>query len=742
MLCLVVYLVEKAQSRNSHLILSKHDFDALISNKSFQFLQQLIRDNINLRQTFNLICSICNLDDSLFSHIINMIFSSIIQFPESSAMFFKILSFVTESAWVSSYFSKLILPRIWDLAEPTTLQTLEWLIQHVPKNKILHDHVLSTMDHWVIYFLVENSIPRVRSSTAQLLISLVPSSDNSFRQNYRPFRSFPYTINKEIVLNKESSTIIDQLFSYLLGLIKKVKIYSDSHSPNTQKLSNYFFVLTYLMVNTKQKRLFIAHFNDFWMLFETKLSEPAIPIHQNKQAFLMFLYVACQECKDSIKCIVQNPHVYKKIAFNYILADHEDQEVVMFNKNMLPYYYGLLRLCCEHSRSFSRYLASHQNIQWAFKNITPYSNQYSLAIQELFKLIKLFTTVHEDSTEHETKEAMNFKNVTLKLYLHTLDPSVHWGTIIAVLKTLIETNDDLFFIIRNNGLCILFQSFSSLYVMFHQATACHITTELIDLLKIISSLLSAFEENYDSLQDYKSNLKTFLDVKKFLFLLNSYTPSNLRNALFEVIFKLIKVFPYDYLIGIAKFLLFQHIVFAEQNFPFIIGPYFPKRGQKAFQSKSSQRPARPTFQMCFNVTNLDASNEHDRDFDYDQMVFEFYRPYYSFIDEICRFAIKKELVFEELVDLTVKLALESLYFRNNNFITLWLDAYENPEYNSRSIVDFLSVNNSFHDYMKIILLKEKSWLKDDLVFRFLKTFLAKVNCHLFNLLLIKIHLFI
>nr|XP_027200113.1 ubiquitin carboxyl-terminal hydrolase 34-like [Dermatophagoides pteronyssinus] len=750
MLSLIVYLLEKSQNRTSsshQFIITKQDFDSLISEKTFQFLQQQIRDNINLRQTFNLICSICNIDDSLFSPIINMIFSSIIQFPETSQMFFKILSFITESAWVSAYFSKLILPRIWDLAEPTTLQTLEWLIQHVPRNKILHDHVLNTMDHWVLYFLIENSIQRVRSSTAQLLISLVPSMDDSFRQNYRPFRSFPYTINKEILLNKESLAIIDQLFSYLLGLIKKIKILTETQQQQNQqqKLTNYFYVLTYLMINTKQKRLFITYFNDFWILFQTKLSEPAIPIHQNKQAFLMFLYVSCNECKDSIKLIVQNANVYKKIALNYILADHDDQEVVMFNKNMLPYYYGLLRVCCEYSRSFTRYLALQQNIQWAFKNITPYSNHYSLAINELFKLIRLFTTVYSDSNEQEINEAINFKQMTLKLYLHTLDPDVHWNTIIAVLNILIETNDDLLFIIRNNGLCTLFQSFSSLHVMFHQATACHITAELIDLLKIISSLLSTFEREFDSLQDYKTNLKAFLDIKKFIFLLNTYTPSNLRQALFEVLFKLIKVFPYDYLVCIVKFLLFQHNIFVEQNFPFISGPYFPKRGQKSFQTKSSLRPARPTFQMCFNITNIDNhhhnhNNDIDRDFDYDRMVFEFYRPYYTFIDDVCRFAMKKDLIFEELVDLTVKLALESLYFRNKCFIILWLDSCENQNndnnddndgdnggYNSHSIMDFLSTNNSFFDYMKIILLKEKSWLEDDVVYRFFKIFLPKTS---------------
>lgn len=61
----------------------------------------------------------------------------------------------------------------------------------------------------------------------------------------------------------------------------------------------------------------------------------------------------------------------------FFSADHEDQDVVLFNRVMLPAYYGLLRLCCQQSRTFTRQLAAHQNIQWAFKNITPHPTQYS-----------------------------------------------------------------------------------------------------------------------------------------------------------------------------------------------------------------------------------------------------------------------------------------------------------------------------------------------------------------------------
>ena len=105
---------------------------------------------------------------------------------------------------------------------------------------------------------------------------------------------------------------------------------------------------------------------------------------------LHFWYTLCQDCPENVRLILSNPLVTKNIAFNYILADHEDTEVVNFNRMMLPTYYGLLKMCCIESRIFRRQLAQHQNIQWAFKNITPYYTQYTMACEELFKLMALF----------------------------------------------------------------------------------------------------------------------------------------------------------------------------------------------------------------------------------------------------------------------------------------------------------------------------------------------------------------
>ena len=54
----------------------------------------------------------------------------------------------------------------------------------------------------------------------------------------------------------------------------------------------------------------------------------------------------------------------------------DEHEVLTFNRNVLPAYYGLLRLCCEYSRAFTRQLAVHSNMKWAFENLTPRVNHY------------------------------------------------------------------------------------------------------------------------------------------------------------------------------------------------------------------------------------------------------------------------------------------------------------------------------------------------------------------------------
>lgn len=105
---------------------------------------------------------------------------------------------------------------------------------------------------------------------------------------------------------------------------------------------------------------------------------------------------------------------------------------------MLPAYYGLLRVCCQQSRALTRQLAAHQNLQWAFKNITPHPTQYPAAVEELFKLMSLFAERHPEASEVEQQEINNFRRTTLSAYLAGLDARVSWSTLINALKILGE----------------------------------------------------------------------------------------------------------------------------------------------------------------------------------------------------------------------------------------------------------------------------------------------------------------
>jgi len=66
-------------------------------------------------------------------------------------------------------------------------------------------------------------------------------------------------------------------------------------------------------------------------------------------------------------------------------------------------------------------------------------------------------------------------------------------------------------------------------------------------------------------------------------------------------------------------------------------------------TKSSVRPARPLFQMCFNSKMLDVQRGVDKE--YDASVNEYFTPYYMFIDGICRIACQNRTIANELVGL-------------------------------------------------------------------------------------------
>ncbi|KAG8236170.1 hypothetical protein J437_LFUL013436 [Ladona fulva] len=331
------------------------------------------------------------------SHIVGMIFQAITKHTEVCQPFFKLLTLLMEGGSGTGLpcFTQLVLQRVWEAAEACPQSALGWLAVQAPRNKLVHAWVLQSLDTWVEHFLISHANQRVRAAAALLLVSLVPSVN--FRQGFRAFRGTSVGLSRPgdpSSIVAEATPILHRIYSVLLRLLKPARLYIDIQAHGTSKLTAYFALLTYCAISKVEKLMFGPYFVDLWQLFHPKLAEPSIPVHHNKQAVLLFWHHVCTDCPENVQLILQNPHVTKNIAFNYILADHNDQDVVQFNRAMLPAYYGLLRTVCEQSRGFCRHLAAHQNIHWAFKNITPYPTQYSTALHTLHVMHHEATACH------------------------------------------------------------------------------------------------------------------------------------------------------------------------------------------------------------------------------------------------------------------------------------------------------------------------------------------------------------
>ncbi|CAH2011093.1 unnamed protein product [Acanthoscelides obtectus] len=686
MVTLVASLVEKSRDPNTNkLQLSEKDYAAVAGGKGFTFLYQQIKDNINLQQTKNLIHSLCRGNNQLAQSIICMISQAISRHSESCQPFFKILTLLTESPNAQSgpsasaqqpCFTQLVLQKVWDAAECCPYSALDWLALQVVRNRLVHAWVLNSMDSWLEHFLIAHNNQRVRNTAGFLLVSLVPSP--SFRQGFRA----THRLNREPQLSQDAQAILHQIYTALLRLLPAAKHYTDMAQHGTMKLTTYFALMMYCCVTRTEKLMFGQYFQQLWHLFHPKLSEPSIPAYHNKQALLAYWNHVCTDCPENVQLMLQNAYVTKNIAFNYILADHDDQEVVMYNRAMLPAYYGLLRMMCQQSRAFTRSLAQHQNLQWAFKNITPHPNQYPQAVEELFKLMQLMVLKHPDATEAEQREIYNFRKTTLMTYIQCLDGRTSWGTLISAFRVLLETSDDKLYVVYNGGLQIVFECFQNLHVMLHEATACHVLGDMLDILTIMQDLLQCVRMFRDS-KDARGIVlatKDWLEVlRKLATLLNTYNPSEMRTLCIEVLKELVVTVVPEAMQLLAPLLTHCHAAVQDGRDAAPLGPYFPRRGcsapsMAAAAAKGAGRPLRPMVQMAVPHGQLECSRGVDPE--YDLALDKFYTPYHDFIDVMFRLAVNNDSVPEVLINLSAVLGFEAVPLHSTYFPKLWLDVYK------------------------------------------------------------------
>uniref|UniRef100_A0A182MX29 ubiquitinyl hydrolase 1 n=1 Tax=Anopheles culicifacies TaxID=139723 RepID=A0A182MX29_9DIPT len=764
MIALVASLVERSRGPDLRLHLSARDYNAIAGGKGFPFLYQQIKDNINPQQTRHLIHALCRCDERLASQIIAMLFTAVTKHTELCGPFFKLITLLTESSGGPSglpCFSQLVLQRVWDAAEYCPQSALDWLAVQAPRNKIVHNWILQSADSWVERFLLAHGNARVRNAAAYLLVSLVPSQ--SFRNNYRATSHHKLSMHvfQHREISCEAQLILHTILNLLLLLLRSARNYTDINLHGTSKFTAYFNLLTYCLVSKTEKLMVGPHLRSLWDLFHPRLSEPAVPAHHNKQALLAFWYQATLDCPENASLVANCPDITRNIAFNYILADHDDTEIVTYNRAMLPVYYGLLRMCCQQSRLLTRQLAAHQNLQWAFKNITPHPTQYPLAVDELFRLMTLFAQRHPDASEAEQRDVTIFRRTTLTAYLSGLDARVSWGTLIAALRILVDNDDDRLYVVLNGGITLCFDALHTLHSMYHEATACHVFGDLQELLTevilLINTLRASSREQKKRPQP--ALMKGLPDaVRRLATLLNTFNPPEMRNLALEVLKELVKCAPPDIITTVLVPLLtschaphVHHLIHqansagsnssttpatstaaasaaAASSSIGPLGSYFPRRGMKATWppvSKNTPRPPKAMIQM--NIPQAQIC-EKGLDKDFDLALELFYRPYHEFLDIMFRVAVTSNHFSEPLVHLSLLTGIEAVVLHFNIFAKFWVGIYNNKT--THRYAEMLIQNPLLIDYIDNVLRDERLSLNDPIIANFIEIYYPKIKSRL------------
>ncbi|XP_060805071.1 ubiquitin carboxyl-terminal hydrolase puf isoform X2 [Amyelois transitella] len=739
MVALVAGLVERSRDAQGVLALHEPDARALLHAKSqpdlcvqgFPFIYQQTRDCLNLQQTRSLIFALCRWNEPLAQKIVNMIFQAIAKHSETCGAFFKLLTLLAEGSGGGAgapaglpCFTQLVLARLWDVADVCVHAALEWIALQVPRNKAAHAWALRTADRWVEPHLLAASAARVRAAAALLLVALVPSQH--FRAGYARTRQ-PHHSHHAHHLAKLPDTAhhtLHQVYTMLLGKLKAARKYTDIAVHGTVKLTAYFGVMSYCVVSRVEKLMFGQYFNDLWDLYHPAISEPSVAVHPNKQALLTFWHAVCLDCPENVQLAVSNPRVIKHIAFNYILADHDDGSVVAYNRAMLPPYYALLRLCCRRSSAFARALAQHQNIHWAFRNIAPHAHLYQAAADELLRLARVLAArggggggssgSSADSTD--AREAAAFRRSTLSAYLQGLNGRTCWTTLISAFCTLVENEDDRLYVVYNGGLQMTFEALHSLHAVYVEGGGASgggagsagaggaVRGELIAALRWARALCRTLRIRRDA-KEARALLLACKDwpecARRLLTMLTlHHRLAHLRRAALGVLRELVMIGGSAALGALV---------------PLAAGAHCAARGVGGAAAGARGSPrSRAHLHLCARQMNAPAPP-----------LAPVYRPYHKFIDTCCRVARSQRCMSEQLVLLSALCALEAIPLRFNYFAAFWNEVAACPA--DSKLEEMLLECSVVSEYVDAVLLDERDSLEDPVIYQFMRHYYPKLG---------------
>ncbi|CAF3593955.1 unnamed protein product [Rotaria socialis] len=701
-------------------------------------------------------------------------------------------------------FAALIVIRIGKLIDICPTQVFEWFNNVVNKSSIIHRWIYNNIKQWLKPYLLYNTYTKVRTLMAQLLVALVPSA--IFRQTYRTGKYFLNlskqqlasatqtttthgTITSLLTLNQQISpvsnttsfsalfdhlqfaqypsdfttdtySILRTLLSHLLELL--IEIGHDQNelhmNDNQQRLVQYLSVVIHFTRYTPEKcTLSESHYLHALctLISHPKLTEDHTINNGNKLLIFILLQQLLTE-KIFLTNTLTYEHDFKQqLPMCLIIVDHEDQELILYNRLFLFIYYNILKQICQYSWLYSKELALHKNMSWALKNVLPYVHLYPDACEQLSTICKIISRANRDNlTVDDQQLIIEFKKELYSLIYRFNDIRSSWSIILDLTRDMCDlqaSHDERFQILTRRGLPVLTTIFLTIFTSYHDQTQTQISTiqnDLIYLLCLIANLLDTADIHIKKPQtNSTTNMRNIVGtqwkekmelVAKLLLLLNSYNSSEIRQRAFDLLKKVIVQLTIQDLTQVASHIKTTHEQAASQSHP-QLGPYFPRRKQPINNSQqqgtidhignqSVHTPFRPHFGMYFKTQLLETSK--GRDLDFDRAVHAYYSPYHFFIDSLARYAYNQNSLSGSILNLVTLVACEGVQSMHLClFAKLCLEISNQSTTSAQTLIhDLLQTSSSyyFHHFIEIVLIDERISLYQIDNYSFLYTYLPMI----------------
>lgn len=380
---------------------------------------------------------------------------------------------------------------------------------------------------------------------------------------------------------------------------------------NQQRLVQYLSVLIHFTRYPSEKNLFAetTHLHALCSLMShPKLMEDHSIHNGNKLLIFIFFQQLLTE-KLILANLLNYEHEFKQqIPMCLIVVDHEDQELILYNRLFLFIYYNILRQICQYSWVYAKELASHKNMSWALKNVLPYVHFYPDACEQLLAICKIiFHHDGESISVDDQQIIMEFKKELYSLIYRFTDIRASWAIILELTRDMCDlqaSHDERLQILTRRGLPMLTNIFFLVNSAYHdqnQTQMINAPNDLIYLLTLLANLLDTADmqikkpppiNTTNMRATVGTQWKEKMDlIAKLLLLLNSYNSSEIRQRALDLLKKIIVQLSILDLTNVAVHVKTTHEQAATQSHP-QLGPCERNKREKyssLFSSRFSKK---------------------------------------------------------------------------------------------------------------------------------------------------------